>query len=51
MFGKAFSKVACGTDVGLIWKILATEDVDVVKDEALLRLPDWNLGILTRVGQ
>ena len=46
VFGKALPQIAGRADVGLVRKILASENLCVVH-KARLRLPGWNLGIVT----
>jgi hypothetical protein len=50
VFGEAPSEIAGRADVGLVRIALALEDIDVV-DKALLRLLDWNSGILTQLSR
>ncbi len=49
VFGEAVAQIVRGTNVSLVGMCFASQEVDVVHG-ARLRLPDWNLGILSWFG-
>src|SRR6266849_3930601 len=49
VFGEAVAQIVRGTNVSLVGMCFASQEVDVVHG-ARLRLPGWNLGILSWFG-